>query len=469
MALGSHGPRHVHGMGRNLMKRILFLLSVIAVMVLPMAGVSAAASDFSERVSGMAEITAVRVNSGSDKIRIVVDASKPVRYTTMTLKNPDRVIVDIQGAWLSAKVKREISVSSRFVNDIRIGQFNKNTVRLVVENKVGSSNYKIFPLKGGTVPGRVVLDFGNLSDSSKAVIAVPDVQKKPTPSTQGTTSPVTQPSVKPSDSPSSSNTTSAPAAKPATKPESKPAAKPSAGEDIDGPAKDAAGTGTQTADAGKDTGSSNQSNAQPVITDDTDADIAALTGLKGRKITIDPGHGGNDSGAIGPTGVMEKSVTLRIANELRRLLVAEGATVYMTRTTDTEVSPKGANASDIEELQARCDVANNAKSDIFISIHMDSFSSSAAKGTTGYYYSLGSQRSRDLADKVRQGVIDQIGTQSRGTQSSNFYVVKHTDMPATLVEVAFISNPQEEQLLNSEEGIQKAAQGIADGIADYFG
>ena len=360
-------------------------------------------------------------------------------------------------------------MSSRFVNDIRIGQFNKNTVRLVVENKVGSSNYKIFPLKGGTVPGRVVLDFGNLSDSSKAVIAVPDVQKKPTPSTQGTTSPVTQPSVKPSDSPSSSNATSAPAAKPATKPESKPAAKPSAGEDIDGPAKDAAGTGTQTADAGKDTGNSNQSNAQPVITDDTDADIAALTGLKGRKITIDSGHGGNDSGAIGPTGVMEKSVTLRIANELRRLLVAEGATVYMTRTTDTEVSPKGANASDIEELQARCDVANNTKSDIFISIHMDSFSSSAAKGTTGYYYSLGSQRSRDLADKVRQGVIDQIGTQSRGTQSSNFYVVKHTDMPATLVEVAFISNPQEEQLLNSEEGIQKAAQGIADGIADYFG
>ena len=427
------------------MKRILFLLSVIAVMLLPMAGVSAASSDFSERVSGMAEITAVRVNSGSDKIRIVVDASKPVRYTTMTLKNPDRFIVDIQGAWLSAKVKREIAVSSRFVNDIRIGQFNKNTVRLVVENKVGSSNYKIFPLTGGTVPGRVVLDFGNLSDSSKAVIAVPDVQQKPI--TTG----------------SSSVSTTKPATTPVTKPSSS-----SSTEDIDGPAKEAAGTATDT---GKDSSKNTGSNAgnTPAITDDTDADIAALTGLKGRKITIDAGHGGNDSGAIGPTGVMEKSVTLRISNELRRLLVADGATVYMTRTTDTEVSPKGANASDIEELQARCDVANNTKSDIFISIHMDSFSSGAAKGTTGYYYSLGSQRSRDLADKVRQGVIDQIGTQSRGTQSCNFYVVKHTDMPATLVEVAFISNPQEEQLLNSEEGIEKAAQGIADGIADYFG
>ena len=100
---------------------------------------------------------------------------------------------------------------------------------------------------------------------------------------------------------------------------------------------------------------------------------------------------------------------------------------------------------------------------------MDSFTNGAAKGTTGYYYSLGSKRSRDLADKIRSGVVDQLGTQSRGTQSSNFYVVKHTDMPATLVEVAFISNPSEERLMNSEAGIKKAAQGIADGIADFFG
>ena len=162
-------------------------------------------------------------------------------------------------------------------------------------------------------------------------------------------------------------------------------------------------------------------------------------------------------------------MTLRVALALQKLLTSEGATVYMTRTTDTEVSPKGAAASDIEELQARCDVANRHNSDIFISIHMDSFTNGAAKGTTGYYYALGSKKSRDLADKVRAGVIDQIGTSNRGTQSCNFYVVKHTDMPATLVEVAFISNPTEEKLMNSEDGVQKAAQGIADGIADFFG
>lgn len=451
------------------MKRVLFLfVAIVSILILPSC-VYAASSDFGERVSGMTEITGVRVNSGSEKIRIVVDANAPVSYSTMTLANPNRVVVDLKGAWLSGKVKKTISVDSRFVNAIRIGQFNKDTVRVVVENKVGASNYKVFSLKGGTVPGRLVMDFGNINaDTSKSTIALPDVKNgsagttKPsvteTPADSGTkTQPAeTGSSQQPSVSPGSngkSNTTPASETKPME-------SSSSSSEDIDAPAKEAAGTTQPSQPA---------SNQPAVITDDTDADIAALTGLKGRKITIDAGHGGNDSGAIGPTGVMEKSVTLRIANELRRLLVAEGATVYMTRTTDTEVSPKGANASDIEELQARCDVANNNKSDIFISIHMDSFSSGAAKGTTGYYYSLGSKRSRDLADKVRQGVIDQIGTSSRGTQSCNFYVVKHTDMPATLVEVAFISNPQEEQLLNSEDGIKKAAQGIADGIADYFG
>ncbi|MDD6383513.1 MAG: N-acetylmuramoyl-L-alanine amidase [Selenomonadaceae bacterium] len=441
------------------MKRVLFLFVAIVSIILLPTWACAASSDFGERVSGMTEVTGIRVNSGSEKIRIVVDANAPVSYRTMILSNPNRVVADLKGAWLSNKVKKNIPVDSRFVNAIRIGQFNKDTVRVVVENKVGASNYNVFSLKGGPVPGRLVMDFGNIhGDTSKATIALPDVKHD----SSGTASPST------SDAGSSTpQTPSADTSQQATDASQGQDTDPSvtdssvpasSGQDeLDAPAKEAAGD-TQTSP-----------NQPAAITDDTDADIAALTGLKGRKITIDAGHGGNDSGAIGPTGVMEKSVTLRIANELRRLLVAEGATVYMTRTTDTEVSSKGANASDIEELQARCDVANNSKSDIFISIHMDSFSSGAAKGTTGYYYSLGSKRSRDLADKVRQGVIDQIGTSSRGTQSCNFYVVKHTDMPATLVEVAFISNPQEEQLLNSEEGIKKAAQGIADGIADYFG
>lgn len=422
-------------------KVCLLLLTMLALLGMSL---SAEASPFGERVEGLTEITGVRVSSSQDKTRIVVDAKAPVTYRTMVLKNPGRVVVDIKDAWLSPQAKRELAVSGPFVSRARVAQFDQRTVRVVVETTVGKDNYKVFSLTGGPVPGRVVLDFGRVGpDSAGATIALPDV-KAPTEPAAPQTKPQT-PQTKPQ----------APQTKPAEiKPvETKP-------EEQQTP-QDAEQAAQETA--------ADTPGEQPATESSTDAGIAAITGLAGHSITIDAGHGGNDSGAIGPTGVTEKSVTLRVALALQKILTSEGATVYMTRTTDTEVSPKGAAASDIEELQARCDVANQHDSDIFISIHMDSFTNGAAKGTTGYYYALGSKKSRDLADKVRAGVIDQIGTPSRGTQSCNFYVVKHTDMPATLVEVAFISNPTEEKLMNSEDGVQKAAQGIADGIADFFG
>ena len=199
-------------------------------------------------------------------------------------------------------------------------------------------------------------------------------------------------------------------------------------------------------------------------------DLDKITALEGKKIVIDPGHGGNDAGAIGPTGVMEKNVTLKVSLELKRMLEAEGAEVILTRETDRTVSEKGAKASDIEELGARCDVANRNKADIFISIHADSFTRPEARGTTGYYYSKSTTgRGQKLADCIRRNLVEQLGTPSRGTQPCNFYVVKHTDMPATLIELGFISNKEEEKLLDSKEGVKKAAQGILDGIEDYFG
>lgn len=392
------------------MKCVVFLCLAILALCVPMV---AQAADFGDRTKDMAEVTGVRIGDGADKTRIVIDVDKKVTFKQMILSNPDRVVVDIPNAWLSPKAKLTKNVDSRFVGSVRVAQFNPTTVRVVVETKVGKNNYKVFKLDGGEKPGRVVLDFGNLAPSTtNTTIALPDVKKPETP-------PITQPATEKNNPPAEEKKT------PATPP----------------------------ADEGGD----------------DDPDISSITGMKEKVITIDPGHGGSDSGAIGPTGIMEKSVTLRIAKELARLLQAEGATVYMTRTGDTEVAANGANATDIEELQARCDVANSHNSDIFVSIHMDSFSSGEAHGTTGYYYTKGSKNSEKLADRVRQGVIDQIGTSSRGTQGANFYVIKHTDMPATLVEVAFISNPQEEKLLDSEDGVRKAAQGIADGIADYFG
>lgn len=195
-------------------------------------------------------------------------------------------------------------------------------------------------------------------------------------------------------------------------------------------------------------------------------DKEAKSILKGKKITIDPGHGGSDSGAIGPTGLYEKDSTLRIGLNLAEMLKQSGAKVYITRKTDTDVAPQP--ATDVEELQARVDVGNKTHSDIFVSIHLDSFTSSSAQGTTGYYYVNGSSNSERLARYIKEGVIEQIGTYDRGTKTSNFYVVKHTEMPATLLEVAFVSNPREEAILKSDDGIKKSAQGIFNGIVRYF-
>ena len=413
---------------------LLLLAACLCCLLFPLHTVSADA--FDDRVHGLTEVTNVRVSDTEDKVRIVVDADTPVKIKKMVLSSPDRVVVDIQNAWLAKKAKKDMNFTSPFVSRLLVAQFDPKTVRVVVHTKVGSHNYNVFTLAEGSVPGRVVLDFGNLGpDTSGARIDFPGNGGKEEPVSAG------QPEQEQADAPLEKEDPSEYSKKPERKP------------DANAVRISKTPSGAVFQPSGKEGG----------------GELDELTSLKGRKIVLDPGHGGNDSGAIGPTGVMEKTVTLQVALELKRLLTEEGAIVCMTRTKDTEVSPRRSKASDVEELQARCDVANTEKADIFISIHMDSFSNTEAKGTTGYYFKSGSAKSRMLADRVRQGVIDQLGTTSRGTQTCAFYVVHHTDMPATLVELAFISNPNEERLLNSKVGVMKAAQGIADGIADYFG
>lgn len=188
-------------------------------------------------------------------------------------------------------------------------------------------------------------------------------------------------------------------------------------------------------------------------------------GLKGKSITIDPGHGGSDPGAIGPKGSMEKNITLAVASELRAMLEKAGAKIVMTRTKDVDVAYRDASA--VDELQARVDVANRADTDLFVSIHMDSFVNQQTGGTSAYIYPKTTGDVR-LADFVREGVISQINTSDRKTRNCNFYVVKHVKMPAVLVEVAFISNAKEEKLLTSADGVKKAATGIYRGIDRYF-
>ena len=141
------------------MKRLFFLLYIMALaVVFPSVAVTAEASDFSDRVGNMAEITGIRDSSSDDKTRIVIDASKPVTYKKMVLSEPDRVVIDIANAWLSPKLDRQLALDSPFVGNVKIAQFDPQTVRVVVETKVGRNDYKVFALNSKRRSIRVFLD-----------------------------------------------------------------------------------------------------------------------------------------------------------------------------------------------------------------------------------------------------------------------------------------------------------------------
>lgn len=201
-----------------------------------------------------------------------------------------------------------------------------------------------------------------------------------------------------------------------------------------------------------------------IIQGDVQADL-----LAGLTIVVDPGHGGPDTGAIGPSGTYEKNNTLATGLDLVSLLRSAGAKVILTRSTD--VTPAAGTYTELSDLQARTKIANDQKADLFISLHNDSFSNPAAGGATTYYSSASpvSAQSKALADSIQSELMKEISLTSRGTKDAAFYVIKYTKMPAVLVELGFISNPTEEALLKSAEFQQEAAQGIYQGVLKYKG
>ncbi len=403
---------------------VIFLMAALLCMFLGVKAFAAASDEaFKAKVGDMMEITDIRYSIQSDKVRIVVDSTKQADYEVRALSKPNRVVIDFNNAWLSPNVAKSQTVSDKVVTQYRVAQFDHNTVRLVIETDVKKDEYEINSIKPvNSASHRVVIDIGKKNRT-------PGIDFSGKPKTTVNTGSSTNSSTTASSSTNSSGTV----------------------------------VKNTTPNEVKDTSKTT------TITKKKSTRVPNLTGgIKGKVICLDPGHGGQDSGALGSADKNEEDITLNISLQLRTMLEAQGAKVLMTRTTDTEVSSKKALASDVEELQARCDVANNNGADIFVSIHMDSFVNGSAGGTTGYYYTGGSAASKKLAKLVHEGVVKELNTADRGTKECNFYVVRHTDMPATLVEVAFISNTEEHKLLTSSTGVQKAAKGILQGLQKFF-
>ncbi len=172
-------------------------------------------------------------------------------------------------------------------------------------------------------------------------------------------------------------------------------------------------------------------------------------------VVIDPGHGGPDSGAIGPTGVREADVTLEIARMVQQALEHQHVRVVLTRTTNALVA-----------LEERPDIARREGGNVFVSIHANASQYSSKKGTETYY---GTLESASLAAAIQSEVVQALGEPDRGVRAADFYVIVNSPMPAVLIETAFISNPAEERLLRNPATQRRIGESIARAIVRYLG
>ncbi len=189
---------------------------------------------------------------------------------------------------------------------------------------------------------------------------------------------------------------------------------------------------------------------------------SALFRLGELKIAIDFGHGyPPDPGAIGPSGLKESEIAEDIGSRLGALLTLFGAEVVYTR-----------EAGEYVGLSERAALANKAKADIFISVHLNGSSDPKAEGTSAYYFAGGDKHSRagkDLAGRIQDKLLSTLGRPDDRIHGKSFSVLRETKMPAVLIEPLFITNPEEEMMLKSEPFRQRIAVAAFDGIKDYLG
>ncbi len=190
---------------------------------------------------------------------------------------------------------------------------------------------------------------------------------------------------------------------------------------------------------------------------DKNSDSEQYNKLQSDVIVIDAGHGGFDPGAVGPSGLQEKDVNLEIALMTGKLLKDAGYSVLLTRKDDTFIS-----------LKERVKIANQTNALLFVSIHINASNSSYSEGTETFIAPNKVADSQMLANLLQEDLLSELKRTDRGIKRENFYVIKYTEMPSALVELAFISNPHEEALLESILFKEKAAKAVSQGIIKYI-
>ncbi len=415
-------------------------------------------------------ITAARVWPADDYTRLALESTAPIKYQLIILKNPDRLVLDIEEVELTNVLKTlsdKILSSDPYIKQVRVANYKPGVVRIAVDLK-GEVKSNLFALApAGDYKNRLVLDIYPLQDELMAMLGKKSAETdQPRPVVEPLPSNIGAPEDKPAEPAAEPSNANAPS--PTMPPEATP--------------KPADATAATPPDTNK----------------------PAANKEDGRLITIaiDAGHGGEDPGARGANGSREKNITLTIAKKLKEKIDAEpNMRGILTRDGDYFIP-----------LHGRVVKARKFKADLFVSIHADAFTNQAARGSSvfalsekgatsaGARYLAKKENESDLIGgvslddkdpvlaktlldlsqaatindslKLGKAVLSNIGEinnlHKNRVEQAGFAVLKSPDIPSILVETAFISNPDEERKLNDDAYQDKLVNSILNGIKKYF-
>lgn len=197
--------------------------------------------------------------------------------------------------------------------------------------------------------------------------------------------------------------------------------------------------------------------------------VAALNTQK-RRIVIDAGHGGFDSGKVGAGGVQEKEINLAIARKVKEKLEKLGMEIIMTREIDQGLYEEGEENKKQQDMKRRCAVINTSQAALAVSIHQNSYTEESVYGPQVFYYET-SPEGKKLAEILQESLNQRLEIAHPRVCKANetYYILKKTKIPTVIVECGFLSNTEEAEKLRQEAYQDRVAQAIMEGILDYIG
>ncbi len=475
-------------------------------------------SDEATESRNPSHVTSVRHWSTPEYTRIAIGLEKDVKFEAQRIENPERIFFDLLDTNLTASLLgKTFDVDDALLKKIRVAQFQPGKSRIVLE-VADSSDYSTSVL---TDPPRLIIDIrakdirgkdtqgktaARETPVKEAVVAVETAKKsmtaaetkaeakraadKPLPVT---TSNGARKTVVEADDDDDSAVTVAKLDPPEIKPAAKaPVTLPPPALNLPKLSRSSSRNRRQPAAVFPDV-----REASPTASGDRSL-IRAL-GLKIGRIVIDPGHGGHDTGTIGPNGLEEKDLVLDVGRRLGKLLQSRlGADVVFTRKDDTFIP-----------LETRTSIANQEQADLFVSIHANSSRDPDARGVETYYLNFTSspealdvaarensasdksvyelqdlvkkialkekiEESREFASNVQRALHSGLaakspGIRDRGVKKAPFIVLIGANMPSILAEISFVSNPGDERRLQNADYRQRIAESLYRGISKYVG